>query len=380
MFSYSTQNIKNSSSSETIKYFSFENNQNLNFGFNLNWKQYQNSDPGSLFWGTSPNINLSFDQQKTSGKQNQVTTIDRFGMTNNHSATMTLFIGFGRLRIVTPLVQAIRMSERLNLISNAASGLNENQILSLAEKIQQESVYTSVFNRSEKYFRTSLFDGLVSNGGQDLSVFQKEYLMDVFYETRVARYEGYEILFGIHSDYNNQFSKYYNRSYQTSSTIESHLIGPFIQSQAAGSFSLNIGWRLYGEFSNGFSLSNLGSANQKYQTKAGGEIFYELSDEWVLSLSESYSYTHINFKPGYEVHKEYYGQNQVSGLIKYYLEDKLFISAQIDYTTLNQTRGNRLLYSNENFYDMMSFRTGITYYIFRDGLLPFLPESAKLSR
>lgn len=378
--SYSNENRGYSSSSGTNKYKTQINDQNSNLGLDLNWRYYDSPDLHSLFFGVNPSIQFQFNQDKQSGLQNNVTNSDLFRMRNDHSADLNVFVGFGRLRNVTPVVQAIRMSERMLLTGSANSGLTETQILNLAEKIQQVSVFNTVFDRSSKFFRTSLFEGLVSNEGRDLTTYQKEFLMDVFYETRVARYEGYEFQIGVHSEYSNQFSRNYNRSSKSSSTIESHLLGPFIKTQAAGSFSLNTGWRVYGEFTNGFALSTLGSTNQQYKTVAGGEIFYELNDEWVISFSENYYYVHLNFKPGNFDNHSYYGGNKVSGLLKYYIEDKLSISAQLDYSSTNQTQKSDNLYQQDQFYDRMNFRTGLTYYIFRDGLLPFLPESSKIIR
>lgn len=100
---------------------------------------------------------------------------------------------WGRLRNVTPLLRAQRISERLVAMGRPA--LAEPQVQDLAAIIAQHSGYLMVFDRSDKYFWGEVLADLAKD--EPLTPFEVLYLAEVLAENLGERREGWQTSAGI---------------------------------------------------------------------------------------------------------------------------------------------------------------------------------------
>ncbi len=96
-------------------------------------------------------------------------------------------IGVGRLRDVTPIIRAQRLSERL--VALGRSRLTRGQILRVADVLATEQGYRKVFDRPERNFWSDVLEPMLE--GQDsLTPYEIFYLRDVMSESVGSRWEG----------------------------------------------------------------------------------------------------------------------------------------------------------------------------------------------
>ena len=97
--------------------------------------------------------------------------------------------GYGRLRDVTPLVRAQRLSERLLALGRAP--LSSADVVAVAEVLAQESGYRTVFDRGDRRFWRDVFEPLVLDDGDHFSPYEIHYLEEVINESVGSRSEGW---------------------------------------------------------------------------------------------------------------------------------------------------------------------------------------------
>lgn len=95
--------------------------------------------------------------------------------------------GLGRIRNVTPLLRAQRVSERLRSLGRPP--LSRREVLSLAATLAQHSGYLTVHDRADKVFWRDVFSSLT--GDQPLTPFEVLYLAEVLEEEIGYRSEGW---------------------------------------------------------------------------------------------------------------------------------------------------------------------------------------------
>jgi len=105
----------------------------------------------------------------------------------SHSAGAGL--GFGRIRDVTPLIRAARLSERLAALGRP--NLSDSQIQEVAQVLAQEYGYRVVFDRPDRRFWSEVLDPMIQ--GEPLTVAEVFYLTDVLQENLGSRRQGYEL-------------------------------------------------------------------------------------------------------------------------------------------------------------------------------------------
>jgi hypothetical protein len=113
---------------------------------------------------------------------------------NTYDAEIGLGLGFGRVRDVTPVIQALRVSERLKALGKTR-GLNHEQIQRTADRFAMRSGYSKVHDRGAKYFWPDLLEAAGIAG--DLTAFEVYYLRDVLSENLGDRLEGWETVVGV---------------------------------------------------------------------------------------------------------------------------------------------------------------------------------------
>lgn len=110
-------------------------------------------------------------------------------------------VGVGRIRNVTPLLQALRMSERLAATGRAPLGTEA--VEEVAAALARAGGYDAVFDRPERRFWADVLKPLVGDGAP-LTPFEVFYLRDARVEALGNRLEGWNLLvqLGVQQDMN----------------------------------------------------------------------------------------------------------------------------------------------------------------------------------
>ncbi len=103
---------------------------------------------------------------------------------------LTADVGVGRVRNVTPLVRARRLSERLATLGRPR--LTPGQERQVAAVLAREPGYLAVYDRPERRFWRDVLQPILGEGAP-LTPYEILYLRDVLVEVDPARYEGASI-------------------------------------------------------------------------------------------------------------------------------------------------------------------------------------------
>ncbi len=107
-------------------------------------------------------------------------------------ATVRLGVGVGRVRIVTPVIRALRVRERLRTVAPGTS-VSDEQVQTAARQLARRPGYQAVYDRPDKYFWSDFFDRVGLTGH---SPFETFYVADVLRELVGVRREGAEFAVG----------------------------------------------------------------------------------------------------------------------------------------------------------------------------------------
>lgn len=109
---------------------------------------------------------------------------------NQESAIQTdIGLSYGRIRTVTPVVRAQRISERFKALGRRP--LTESEIMALADILAQESGYQVAFDRSDKVFWQDVLGRFADD--RPLAPFEVMYLTEVMAENLGSRKQGWRI-------------------------------------------------------------------------------------------------------------------------------------------------------------------------------------------
>ncbi len=131
---------------------------------------------------------LSFSRDTESGGESGEKTRTAY----DADATVRLGIGAGRVRVVTPVIRALRVRERLRTVAPSAS-VSDEQVQAAARQLARRPGYQAVYDRPDKYFWRDFFGRI---GAADRSPFETFYVADVLREPVGVRREGAEIVVG----------------------------------------------------------------------------------------------------------------------------------------------------------------------------------------
>lgn len=116
---------------------------------------------------------------------------------------LRLGVGVGQVRVVTPMIRALRVRERLRAVAPGASVSNE-RVQTAARQLARRPGYQSVYDRPDKYFWRDLFDRAGLSGR---SPFETFYVADVLREPVGVRREGAEVIVGPSGSYDRRLNR-----------------------------------------------------------------------------------------------------------------------------------------------------------------------------
>jgi hypothetical protein len=146
--------------------------------------QYLNDGP--FLVGAAANVGQSYSERILDRTANGETVADRsFGRRGSYNVTAR--VGWGRVRDVTPLIRAQRLSERLTALGHPR--LTRAQVQEVAEVLAREQGYRTVLDRPERSFWDDVLAPML-DPDRPLSTYEIFYLRDVMSEDIGPRREG----------------------------------------------------------------------------------------------------------------------------------------------------------------------------------------------
>jgi hypothetical protein len=156
----------------TSQYKEYATSINLSFTDN----NYINSN--DIFYSLGSNIQVNMEDNKTDTYESVNSNLYNGDKRQNYS--FAIGMGIGKRRNVTPVVSAIRFQERLKQVNLLNGDLSEKTIEDLAQQFYQQSYYSTVHERPDKYFWQDI-DKTLSNDGvtlKDLNMYADAYLRE----------------------------------------------------------------------------------------------------------------------------------------------------------------------------------------------------------
>jgi hypothetical protein len=118
-------------------------------------------------------------------------------------ANLRLGIGVGRVRVVTPVIRALRVRERLRTVAPGSS-VSDTQVQAAARQLARRPGYQAVYDRPDKYFWRDFFDQV---NLAERSAFETFYVADVLREPVGLRREGAEFVAGPFGTYDRDLRR-----------------------------------------------------------------------------------------------------------------------------------------------------------------------------
>jgi hypothetical protein len=151
------------------------------------WNEYLHESSFSL--GGAAGASQDYDERIVENRNDGGADEDRnFGRRGTYS--LSAGIGWGRVRDVTPLIRAQRLSERLTALGRPR--LTMAQIQEVARVLAREQGYRTVLDRPERSFWSDVLAPML-DPEQPLSPYEVFYLRDVLSENIGPRREGYSV-------------------------------------------------------------------------------------------------------------------------------------------------------------------------------------------
>lgn len=130
---------------------------------------------------------------------------DRFGVGTSIGADLQVGAGWGRVRVVTPVIRALRVRERLRTVAPGAT-MTDAQVQAAARQLARRPGYEAVYDRPDKAFWRDVFDA-VGATGEGRSPFETFYVADVLREPVGVRREGAAVRLGPTASYNGSLNR-----------------------------------------------------------------------------------------------------------------------------------------------------------------------------
>ena len=140
---------------------------------------------GNFFMRGNASVEATYEEARA-----HEDTLRALALERTFRANLGLGVGVGRIRDVTPVLQAQRISERLKALGREP--LSQDDVLRLASVFAQAGGYYRVFDRPNRQLWQDVLEPLVVRG-EMLTPFEVYYLGDVFYEQLGSRREGFTI-------------------------------------------------------------------------------------------------------------------------------------------------------------------------------------------
>jgi hypothetical protein len=229
--------LRHHQGSNTIEASGHTFNSSLSAGGDL--KEYLGEGP--FFFGVGGSVSHRYEEQIVERRRPEG-ALDSQDYARSFWVAARAGLGVGRVRDVTPLIRAQRLSERLVALGRAP--LTANQVLDVASVLATEQGYRMVFDRPDRSFWRDTLEPLL-DPDNSLSPYEVFYLRDVMNEDIGTRTQGASI--EATAVFNERRSSYgedeYNTPWRSAGLVAnwSHNLNLNHQLRALGSVMLSSG-------------------------------------------------------------------------------------------------------------------------------------------
>lgn len=336
-----------------------ENNRDdleLYFQWDFNEKLYLDNSDVFLIGGVSG----FFNQQTQWNKEvtQSVVEYDQKDLNRVFNPTLSIGIGLGRLRTVNPVIQSLRLNERLQTL-NTGQNLNQQEMVRAADQFTKLNGYQQTYDRPQKYFWGDMDERLSTNLSA-LDAFDLLYLTDVTSETVGLRQEGWQISTTVNLQYNVNYTHEENSATdgQSSQMLTSTLLSPTLGAIWYKNLSLKHQIGLSGSFTYHKQLDDTFVDNYNILNSSASWL-YTITDRLLVNTTLAY------FRLGRE-------NNSTSRILlrsnfDYFVENSFSLFANVTYAYnwgSSQTYANGVLIEAIDERDIQ-FSAGLRYYFKR---------------
>lgn len=245
------------------------------------------------------------------------------------STSAGLGAGYGRVRDVTPLLQAQRLSERLQALGREP--LSHEDVLRLAGILARIGGYQQVFDRPDRQLWRDVLEPLLGRG-EPLSPYEVLYLRDVLQEDLGSREEGSRVELSARASRNTTGGD--ERGWSTN-------LGPKIDARWVHNLSLDRQLAL--AFSGSYSWGNSANPEEGKHERGSGSLstqhLWVVADRaiWRTSLYGAFNYSE-------EHDGDFISRERAVGAqsaYKFYIEDRVSLSPALDVRWRRVETGDR---------------------------------------
>ena len=274
---------------------------------------------------------------------------------------ISIGIGWGKIRDVTPVVSAIRLQERLKQLNLLNNDLSENTIEDLSEQFSKSIYYSQVHDRADKFFWQDIEKALLNDGISlaGLNQYGSSYLREVPNEIRFLRNEGIMTGCKIMISYDHDYSAYFD----VFDPEHLNILGN-VYLNLSHQLNLNSQFRYSLSLSGGPNVSKDSYYRQKYIIQSTIGYNYEITDKIVTSVSDAFNCAFQNNSASYYSNDSKTIYNNFSLSINYFIEDNLSLNASYMWN-YNDSRTNDETITNKYAESTNNIVVGFTYYINR---------------
>lgn len=273
---------------------------------------------------------------------------EHLNIVSGHQHSANLGLGLGRIRDVTPLIRAKRLSERLAALGRPR--LTSSEVHHVAQVLAQQYGYRMVFDRPDRRFWRDVLEPLLE--GEPLSVAEIFYLTDVLDEDLGVRRQGSMIRLAANWQQRGIGD---NSNYQPGALMSAEMVK-----------NLSLSLQLRG-FLEGTWLKETVASVQRERAKAnlGGDLLWNMADRLRLDIDLYGSMSRFDYADHTRSSHEETASVESHATLNIYLEDRLVLQP---YTSLGWEE-----YRNDGEYGSYShdwhWTYGITFNYRLDGTL-----------
>lgn len=275
--------------------------------------------------------------------------------------TLSIGIGYGRLRTVNPMIKSLRLNERMNSLDNSQN-MTQQDMMQAAEQFTRLNGYQQTYDRPQKYFWGDMDERLAT----DLSTmdpFDLLYLTDVTSEALGTRREGWEVSATVDLQHNVNYSLDEHR--HNGDTFKETSTQTSLTPTFGGSWFKNLSLKHQIGFSGSFQyhkvLGKDSPLNNNKIFNSSASWLYTITDRFLVNTTLNYLRFGRNSAP--------WSRLFLVSSFDYFIEDSFSLFASADYQYFWnswQAFSNGSLIESED-ERRFRFNVGLRYY-FKRGL------------
>ncbi|MBX7150944.1 hypothetical protein K1X84_04850 [bacterium] len=255
--------------------------------------------------------------------KNKFNSLNRY-----YDINVTLGMGVGRVRNVTPVIRALRLNERLKTVNKDAE-FGQFQIDQAAVEFSKYHGYQSIYDYPDKYFWNSLSAHL-----PELTPFESHYLNDIFKEITGERLEGSEIDAGLRITKIDGLTKFKSDFDNDKFKIKSGFLGPQLHARLYHNYSLKgqIGFTGQANWDFRINEKKYNPIENILQFQLSADHLYVVTNQILFRIKPSYSRVILK----YEFDDDKYTSSLLSlnSSINFFIEDRFSINGSADWSYL----------------------------------------------